>query len=219
MTRFHSALAAASFAALGASATAALAHPHVWVTYETHILYDKGTVTGVDHIWTFDDMYTAMAVEGLDKNKDGIYDREELAELAKVNLEGLKDFDYFTFAKLGEAPLKFVPPTESWLEHKDGILRLHFHMNLETPVLADAQGLTFQIYDPSFYIAFEPVAKNAVQLSGAPDGCTAVFVDPQNDKNQEDVKKLGDAFGQQLGGDVSGAIGSSKSIAVNCTKS
>ena len=49
------------------------------------------------HKWMFDEFYTAMAIEGLDKNKDGVYDREELAELAKVNIEGLKDFAYFTF--------------------------------------------------------------------------------------------------------------------------
>src|SRR5262245_25720518 len=28
-----------------------------------------------------------MAIEGLDKNNDGVYSREELAELAKVNIE------------------------------------------------------------------------------------------------------------------------------------
>ena len=80
---------------LGAFATRAAAHPHVWITFETTVVYDKGTFVGVKHKWTFDEFYTAMAIEGLDKNKDGIYDREELAELAKVNIEGLKDFSFF----------------------------------------------------------------------------------------------------------------------------
>ncbi|TMJ63980.1 MAG: DUF1007 family protein, partial [Alphaproteobacteria bacterium] len=87
-------LAAGMLAALAASATA---HPHVWITVETTVLYDKGTFTGLQHKWTFDEFYTAMAIEGLDKNKDGIYDREELAELAKVNVDGLKEFGYFTY--------------------------------------------------------------------------------------------------------------------------
>ena len=81
----------------GGLATGAAAHPHVWVTFETTVLYDKGTFAGVRHKWMFDEFYTTMAIEGLDKNKDGIYDREELAELAKVNIDGLKDFAYFTF--------------------------------------------------------------------------------------------------------------------------
>ena len=81
----------------GGLATEAAAHPHVYITFETTVLYDKGTFAGVRHKWTFDEFYTTMAIEGLDKNKDGVYDREELAELAKVNIEGLKDFAYFTF--------------------------------------------------------------------------------------------------------------------------
>ena len=62
------------------------AHPHVWVTVETTLLYERGGFTGFRHKWTFDEFYSAMAVEGLDTNNDGKYSREELAELAKVNV-------------------------------------------------------------------------------------------------------------------------------------
>ncbi|NOT70037.1 MAG: DUF1007 family protein [Hyphomicrobium sp.] len=202
----------------GMTASPASAHPHVWVTYETTIVYDKGSVTGVEHVWTFDDMYTAMAVQGLDKNNDGTYDREELAELAKVNMDGLKDFDYFTFAKLGTADVKFSGPAEPWLEHVNGILRLHFKLPLVTPVLAEAEGLSMSIYDPSFFIAFEPEKTDALKLAGAPDGCQAVFADPQAGKNAEDAKKLGEAFFQQLGGQNYGQ-GQAKSVAITCKKS
>lgn len=201
----------------GFSATAANAHPHVWVTYETTIVYDKGSVTGVEHVWTFDDMYTAMAVQGLDKNNDGKYDREELAELAKVNMDGLKDFDYFTFAKLGAADLKFSGPAEPWLEHTNGILRLHFKLPLVSPVLAEAEGLNLSIYDPSFFIAFEPEKTDALKLASAPEGCSATFVDPQAEKNAEDTKKLGDALAQQLGGQM--GLAQSKTVSISCKKS
>ncbi|HPG88764.1 MAG TPA: DUF1007 family protein [Hyphomicrobium sp.] len=213
------AFSAAVLAALvGLSATAANAHPHVWVTYEATIVYDKGTVTGVEHIWSFDDMYTAMAIQGLDKNNDGKYDREELAELAKVNMDGLKDFDYFTFAKLGGKDLKFAAPMDPWLEHNNGILSLHFKLPLEAPVLAEAEGLNFSIYDPSFFIAFEPEKTNALKLASAPAGCTATFVDPAAEKNAEDQKKLGEAFAQELGGQNYG-MGQAMSVAVTCKKS
>lgn len=213
------ALAAASVAGLMiVSANAARAHPHVWVTYETTILYDKGTVTGVEHVWSFDDMYTTMAIQGLDKNNDGVYSREELAELAKVNMEGLKDFNYFTFAKLNGTDLKFAGPADPWLEHTNGILRLHFRMPLEQPVLAEAEGLNFSIYDPSFFIAFEPEKTDALKLASAPEGCSATFVDPAADKNAEDAKKLGEAFFQELGGENYG-MSQAKSVSVTCKKS
>lgn len=200
--------------------TVAHAHPHVWVTYELTVDYTKGAVTGVEHVWTFDDMYTAMAIEGLDKNNDGKYDREELAELAKVNMEGLKDFHYFTFAKLGDQELKFLPPQDAWLEHNNGILRLHFRLPLEQPVLAEAEGLSFSVHDPSFYIAFEPEQTDAIRLASAPTGCTAKLVESDAEKNAEDAKRLGEALAQELGGQP-GAFtgGGQRSVAISCKKS
>ncbi len=55
----------------------AQAHPHVWVNVETTVLYEGGKVAGFKHRWAFDDMYTAMAIQGLDKNGDGTYSRDE----------------------------------------------------------------------------------------------------------------------------------------------
>lgn len=196
----------------------ARAHPHVWVTYETTIVYDKGAIVALDHVWTFDDMYTAMAIEGLDTNKDGKYDRQELSELAKVNMEGLKEFDYFTYARLGKSDLKFGPPQDPWLEYTNGVLHLHFRLPLSQPVLAEAQGFSFSVYDPSYFIAFDPEATDPVKLSGgAPKGCKATLADPKTDQNAADVKKLGQAFAQQLGG--AAAFGMAKSVVVSCKSS
>ena len=106
------------FATAAVAATEdATAHPHVYVTVESTVLYDKGTVTGLRQRWYFDEFYTTMAVEGLDTNGDGVFDRKELAELAKVNIEGLAQMDYFTFAKLGEQRLAFDPPKDYFLDH------------------------------------------------------------------------------------------------------
>jgi len=151
----------------------AAAHPHVWVTMEASLLYENGAFVGIRHKWTFDEYYTASAIEGLDKNKDGIYDREELAELAKVNIDALKDFDYFTFPTLSGQALKLGEPRDYWLEHKDGALSLLFTVPFATPVLPDAKGFAFAVYDPSFFIAFD-FAKGDSPLrlgEGAPKTC------------------------------------------------
>jgi ABC-type uncharacterized transport system substrate-binding protein len=100
-------------------AASANAHPHVFVTTETTVLYENGTIIGLRQKWSFDDFYTSMAIQGLDTNNDGTYDRSELEELAKVNMEGLKEFEYFTTARLSGEKLKFEPPKDFWLEHTD----------------------------------------------------------------------------------------------------
>lgn len=199
---------------------AALSHPHVWVSVEATVLYEKGTVVGLAHKWTFDEMYTAMAIQGLDTNNDGTYDRKELSELAQVNIDGLKEFDYFTFAKLGDASQPFSPPTDYWLEHTDGQLSLHLKSPLQKPVLAEAEGLSFAIYDPSYFIAFDMAKSNPVRVSeGAPAGCAVSLEVPKEDA--ELAKKLGDALQVGPTGNVGTDLGAAvtKSINVSCPKS
>ncbi|KAB2912213.1 MAG: DUF1007 family protein [Hyphomicrobiaceae bacterium] len=191
----------------------AAAHPHVWISVETTVVYENGSFTGFRHRWTFDEFYTAMAVEGLDKNNDGKYDRDELAELAKVNVEGLKDFSYFTYPLLGGRELKVGEVSDYWLEHKDGILTLNFVLPLAQPVLSDAKGFTFSVYDPSYFIAFDLVKDDPVKLSaGAPKNCRLNVGVPAKDNGQ--TSALNEAFSAQLGAFSGAAI---KSVTVECS--
>ena len=81
-------LAAAMLAMLGV--TAAQAHPHVWITSSSELMYaTDGSVTGVRHAWTFDDMFSTYALQGLESKTKGVYTREELAPLAQTNVESL----------------------------------------------------------------------------------------------------------------------------------
>jgi ABC-type uncharacterized transport system substrate-binding protein len=210
-----------AFAAALLTPLAAGAHPHVWVQVETTVLYDKGHVTGFRHRWTFDDMYTAMAIEGLDKNGDGVYSREELAELAQVNMDGLKEFDYFTYAKLGETKLALAAPVDYWLEYKDNILSLYFTVPLAQPVPADAKDLTFSVYDESFFIAFDFVKDNPIKIGGtAPHGCHAEVAVPEKDVEQ--LQALSKAFGGTPTAGTANAgmgMGYAQTVIVGCKKS
>src|SRR5262245_54493116 len=124
----------AALALLCALPGSAAAHPHVWITVETTLLYDKGAFTGLRHKWSFDQYYTAMAIEGLDKNKEGKYDREELAELAKVNIDGLKEFGYFTSVAVAGQEIKLEAANDYWLEYEKGVLSLNFTLPFPEPV-------------------------------------------------------------------------------------
>lgn len=218
-TRFaRAAVLGAALASALACPTPAAAHPHVWVTVETTVNYDKGTVTGFTHKWTFDEMYAAMAIQGLDANNDGAYDRQELAELAQVNIDGLKEFDYFVFPRLGNGALALSAPKDYWLEYKDGQLSLHMTTPLEQPVLAEAEGLNVAVYDPSFFIAFDFAKENAVRLANAPAGCQASIEVPKEDA--ELAKKLAEAAQVGIEGSVGTDLGVAvaKSVALSCPK-
>lgn len=155
----------------------AVAHPHVWVTMTSEILYAAdGTVTGVRHAWTFDDMFSTFAVQGLAAKKKGEFSREELAPLAEVNVSSLKEFDYFSFAKLAGKKVRFSDPKDYFLEYKNGLLTLHFVLPLQAP--AKTGHLELEVYDPTYYVDFSFDKGDAVKLAGAPPACKLSLVRP-----------------------------------------
>jgi ABC-type uncharacterized transport system substrate-binding protein len=161
----------------------AQAHPHVWVTMHEELLYAAdGSVTGVHHDWTFDDMFSAFAIQGVAQKQRGTFSREELAPLAKINVESLKEYAYFTYAKVNGKREKdaFRDPTDYYLSYdpKDTVLTLHFTLPFKTPVRSRA--LQVEIYDPEFFIDFGLANSDAVRLVGAPAQCKLAVEKPDD---------------------------------------
>ena len=147
------------------------AHPHVWATVRSEIILDANRqITGVRHAWTFDEMYSAMAVQSLDTDGDGVFSPAELKPLTEVNVNSLKEFDYFTFVHVGDADaLLLKPPENASLDYDKSLLTLHFTLPLATPLNAHSQEAQVDVYDPSFFVAFGFATEAPVTLSGPAD--------------------------------------------------
>jgi ABC-type uncharacterized transport system substrate-binding protein len=171
----------AAVAGLVLAAASASAHPHVWVTMHSELVYaPDGTVTGVRHAWTFDDMFSVFATQGLDAKKKGEFTREELAPLAEVNVTSLKEYDFFTYAKANGKPVEFnEPPAGYYLEFnpKDTVLTLHFTLPLKAPV--KAKDITLEVYDREFFVDFSFSEKDPAKLVGAPAQCKLTVRRPE----------------------------------------
>jgi ABC-type uncharacterized transport system substrate-binding protein len=194
--------------AVAGLATAAQAHPHVWVTFKSEVVYaPDGTVTGVRHAWAFDDMFSTFATQGIESKVKGQFTREELAPLAEVNVTSLKEFDYFTYVTADGKKVELVDPSqgEYWLDFRDSVLTLHFTLPLKQPV--KARDLQVEVYDPTIFVDFAFEKKDPVALSGAPAGCKMSFALPRELTFAEgkalsqipaDQKNTAMAFGAQL---------------------
>jgi ABC-type uncharacterized transport system substrate-binding protein len=161
----------AGLAAGLAFAAPAQAHPHVWVTMHSELIYaPDGSVTGVRHAWAFDDMFSAFATQGYDGKVKGQFTREELAPLAQVNVESLKEYDYFTYATADGKKQKMTDPLpDYYLDYTNQVLTLHFTLPFEKPV--KAKELKLEIFDPSIFVDFEFAKKDPIALVGPPAGC------------------------------------------------
>jgi len=176
---------------------AAFAHPHVWVAVRSEVVFaPDGKIAGVRHAWEFDEMYSAYAVQGL--GKDGKPPtREELAPLAKTNVESLAEFEFFTFAKQNSAKLAFKQPENVTLEANDKkLVTLRFLLPLEKPVAAK-KPFSFQVYDPTYFVSFGFEKEDPVTLAKAPVGCSLSLVEPAPLLATDD-QKLSEAFFQNM---------------------
>jgi ABC-type uncharacterized transport system substrate-binding protein len=168
----HGRAAALALAVVGATAGSAAAHPHVFVDARVEVVFDtEGRISALRHVWRFDDAFSAFASQGLDKNGDGILSIEELQPLAKVNVDSLKDYDYFTYLRAGGKRTGFKIPTEYWLQSEDGYLTLFYTLPLMQPVKPDKIGVTIDVYDPGYFVDYQFVEKDPAKLAEAPATC------------------------------------------------
>jgi len=198
--------------ALALGTGAAQAHPHVWITTTSELVYaPDGSITGVRHAWTFDDMFSTYALQGIETKTKGVYSREELSSLAQTNVESLKEFAYFTFAKADGRKEKFQEPVDYFLEYKDASLTLHFTLPLKTPV--KPRQLALEVFDPTYFIDFKLADKDPIKLVGAPAACEMKIQRPND--GTANAQKLGEQ--NFMGGDNSnyGAMFANK-ITVDC---
>ena len=180
---------------LVAASSPVLAHPHVFVSVVSEVLFGSdGKISGVRHHWKFDDMYSAFVTANLGENgKDPT--PEQMLPIAKTNAESLKEFDFFTYGKMNGKTEKFKDAIDYSMSYdgKDQTVTLHFTLPLETPAVNNKL-FVFQVYDPSYFVAFELEKKDPVKLVDAPKGCSISASRPSA-LSAADQKRLADAAG------------------------
>ena len=198
--------------AVAVASGSALAHPHVWVTMKSEVVYaPDGSVTGVRHAWTFDDMFSAFATQGLEAKKKGEFTRQELAPLAEVNVTSLKEFNFFTNAKANGKKVLFNEPVDYYLEYKDNLLTLNFTLPLKAAV--KSKSLQLEIYDPTYFVDFTFGEKDPVSLKGAPASCKLAMARPNADAQG---RQVGEAFFNSLRSSSEYGAQFANKIAVTC---
>ncbi|HTV34928.1 MAG TPA: DUF1007 family protein [Xanthobacteraceae bacterium] len=213
----------AFFIALGGIAAPtcqASAHPHVWVTIRSELIYaPDGSVTSVRHAWTFDDMFSSFATTGLQKT-NGTFTREELQPVAKANVDTLKDYAYFTYVKANRREQKnaFEAPTDYWLEYdpKNTVLTLHLTLPFKRPI--KAKSLEVDVYDPEFFIDFGFAKSKPVTLVGAPPQCKLATNKPPDSNFPSLFFKLDPSMSMMMTSEANVGMGASfaNRISVDC---
>ena len=213
---------AALVTAAWAAATPASAHPHVWITMRSDVVFnDKGEVSGIAVEWAFDDGYAQVALDGLDTNGDGVYSQSELEPLTLENLKSLKDYNYFVVPRVNGKIVAIGDPVDYGQIYSNGKLELHFTVPLIPPVNPHKVAFQYKVYDPEFFIAMDYVEQDPVGIQGAmPQGCRLkvepVISDQQLDQTRNMLSSKGTDWKPPVDEDFGGMF--AQPALVICTK-
>lgn len=196
-------------ALMGAGSAPAVAHPHAWIDIRSAVLLDgEGRVTAIEEEWLFDEFYTLFVLGGW-KGK-AVDVAAQLKELARINLENLKPYGYFTEVHAGDSQVRFGTVTEFQTSLRDGRLWLQFVLPLDRIFDPKAEQLSFSIFDPTYYIEMLHMKDDVVAFrGGGADGCfgqitppnpttEAVMLAAALDKNAQADNTLGAIFAERV---------------------
>lgn len=172
----------------------AQAHPHMWIDAQATVQFDdQGRVSAIRHRWQFDEMFVAYTTQGLQRDGKGNFPDGVLARMADewVSALGEPVSHYFTTAVAQGQRMPFGQARDAavtW-ESEEQRLILSFVLPLQQPVSPAAQPVSFDVFDPTYFVAYAFDAPGAVAVADAPDGCQAKYV-PPGPLDMETIRRL-----------------------------
>jgi ABC-type uncharacterized transport system substrate-binding protein len=125
-----------------------------------------GKIGAIGIEWTFDEFFSALMIEGLDKNGDGTYTEEELSKLAMENRESLKEVGYFVKLTVNGQAAQLHDPDRFAYAYENGLLRLRFSLPLGIAADPAKDAISFKGYDPSYYTEIRIAKDSDVTIHG-----------------------------------------------------
>lgn len=187
---FFMAALAAFLTSLGSSL--ALAHPHALVEASLVVVFDDKGLAGFQQHWVIDEMTSFTVLDIIQENGDGRLSKKEIAEIERVSMGSLKDFNYFTSILNQGQPV--VPDTVTNFTASLDNGKLVYDFFLPCPVIAsaDEKEVKAAIYDESFftYVAYANEDGSGIDPTSDPQ-----FSNMEAQANPDDFQRFSDSVG------------------------
>jgi ABC-type uncharacterized transport system substrate-binding protein len=163
--------AAALLGGLMAGATAALAHPHIFITADATFLFAGDKVTAMRIEWLFDDVFSDTVIQEHDANHDGRFDKKEIADIEAHAFTAVKDFHYFTYLWVAGKMIEPIHVRDFSARQAKGLVTYSFVVPLPEPVDPRVAKVQAELYDETYFVQVDLDKPQAVRFEGAPRGC------------------------------------------------
>jgi ABC-type uncharacterized transport system substrate-binding protein len=164
-------------------ATTAYAHPHVFITNRSFIVFEGATLVRMNLEWTFDELFSSTIITDFDANKNGRFEAGEVSELKIGAFDNLARFHYFTSIVLDGKPQTLHAIEDFKPSISGGKLIYRFSIPIGVVVKqGETRNLGITLYDDSYYSAFAKMGAENVILSKAEGVECRVSIDKESVK-------------------------------------
>lgn len=131
------------------------AHPHLFVDAILTAVFDEKGLAGFEEYWEFDEMFSTMIVEEHDKNRDGIFDDEEIELIKNKAFMNLKNFGFFTHITIDGKTFRIVYVKDFKAEIKGEKISYSFFIPCHVAACSRNKIIKISIYDTTYYTAIQ----------------------------------------------------------------
>ncbi len=193
---FKRALTLVAFGCAAFQVSNAMAHPHVFVEANLEVVRNAaGEAVSLRHVWRFDELFSSSVQLDFDDNGNGKLDEDELKEIGNVTSKSIAEYNFYTEIRNGENVVNFYEPSPYIVDIQNGQLLIIMALELEKPARMGPEGFKIAVSDPTYYVAIDFLALDAVQVSGNGSNCSSKVVPPDFDAlYAQDAERLAKLF-------------------------
>lgn len=130
------------------------AHPHLFVDVDVSLVWKNGNVSGFQHIWTFDRIFSSTMIPELDLNGNGKIDEVENKPAFSKGFSYSKKYNYFNTIKVNGKRRKKVEVENFRAEIKKKRLIYEFFVPVDTES-SGLEQISLAVFDPTYYTSFK----------------------------------------------------------------
>ncbi len=173
------------------------AHPHMMFYPRMNFIINDDYCTGVEMDWEFDSMFSRSIIDGFDKNKNNLFETDEIKNIYDRAFLNLRNYHYFLVLQTEND--KFHPNDISEFSASQNNGKLFYHFLVSFEGLKLYQDFSLSIFDPTFFSAVsykdEPVTFSSINTTKQPtyefktDRGEPYYYDPQGAVEDTTVHK------------------------------
>ncbi len=124
------------------------AHPHMFLESRAEFAWKGQALSGVWLEWTLDGYFSADLIHGYDLDRNGVFDARETRELEKGAFANLRNYNYFTFIRVGKTRHNPSGVRDFSARQRNGAVIYRFFVDLSR---WPAEELFLAVYDYTFF--------------------------------------------------------------------